>query len=77
MVEQTRVYVHVRGEAKSKLCIAHVLPFCSLTDTQTFDLKFYTVAGPYAPGREPGVTARSYVTHLNGDRAVSTRFIPE
>lgn len=63
---QARTFAEVRGSAKAKLCLARVLPFCSLTDTQTFTLRVQTAAGPYRQGTEPGIWASSRTCDATG-----------
>lgn len=67
VVRQTANYVDVRGQSKVKECLPglHTV-VCSLTDTETYTLRYYTVYGPYAPGTQPGIFTSSRTCSLSG-----------
>lgn len=74
---QNRTYVRAVGEAKAKLCLAHYVPLCSLTETQQFEVRVQTAAGPYADGTEPGGPwARVTWCSMTGCTHDGTEFVP-
>jgi hypothetical protein len=75
VITQTASYVEVQGRATLKECLAKVIALCSLTDTQTFTLKFHSQAGPYQPGTEPGSWAASKSCTVGGGCYSATRFV--
>jgi hypothetical protein len=64
---QTATYVEVKAQSKVKECLPglHTV-VCSLTDTETYTLRYTPVYGPYVPGTEPGIFVSSRTCSMSG-----------
>lgn len=64
---QTDTYVEVRGRSQVKECLPGLRNVvCSLTDTETYTLRYTPQYGPYVPGTEPGIFTSSRTCTAGG-----------
>lgn len=64
---QTSTYVEVSGRTKYRMCWLKLgVQVCSLTHTQTYRLRWYSVYGPYPSDRMPGIVAYDKWCSLTG-----------
>lgn len=75
VVDSNATHVHVRATSTVQMCLVRYIPICGLTDTETYDLYFTSIYGPYPPGFIANAMLTSSSTRfMNGDSAPQIGF---